>query len=83
MITQDTSRRSSNIHFVAYDAATQTLEITFKSGGRYRYHHVSPLEHQRFMSSRSLGKAYNQMFWGQPKRHPSQKLVPTRATKPV
>jgi hypothetical protein len=72
----DTTRRSTNIARVGYDAATQSMEITFKSGGRYRYHRVSPIEHQRFMESKSLGKAFNQMFWGN-KRHPSQKLEPT------
>lgn len=77
MIRTNTSKRSSNIAEVAYDAATQSLEITFKSGGRYRYHNVSPLDHQRFMESKSLGKAFNQMFWGQPKQHPSQKLTKT------
>jgi KTSC domain len=73
----DTTNRSTNIARVGYDAATQSMEITFKSGGRYRYHNVSPIEHQRFMESKSLGRAFNQMFWGQPKRHPSQKLEPT------
>jgi hypothetical protein len=73
----DTTRRSTNIARVGYDAATQSLEITFKSGGRYRYYNVSPIEHQRFMESKSLGRAFNQMFWGQSKRHPSQKLEPT------
>jgi hypothetical protein len=28
------------------------------------------------MESKSLGKAFNQMFWGN-KKHPSQKLEPT------
>lgn len=77
MIRTSTAKRSSNIAEVAYDAATQSMEITFKSGGRYRYHNVSPLEHSKFMESKSLGKTFNQMFWGQPKRHPSQKLSPT------
>lgn len=77
MIVTNTSKRSSNIQEVAYDAANQALEITFKSGGRYRYHNVSPLDHQKFTDSQSLGKAFNQMFWGQPKKHPSQKLSPT------
>jgi hypothetical protein len=77
MITTNTSKRSSNIQQVNYDPANQALEITFKSGGRYRYHNVSPLDHQKFMESKSLGKAFNQMFWGNAKRHPSQKLAPT------
>lgn len=77
MIRTNTSRRSTNIQEVAYDAATQSLEITFKSGGRYRYHNVTPLEHQKFMQSKSLGRAFNLMFWGEPKRHPSQKLSRT------
>lgn len=76
MITTDTSKRSSNIKTVSYDPANQALEIVFKSGGRYRYHKVSPLDHQKFMESKSLGKAFNQMFWKN-SRHPSQKLAPT------
>ena len=75
-ISTNTSKRSSNIQNVVYDPATQTMDITFKSGGRYRYHQVSPLEHMKFMDSKSLGKAFNQMFWGN-KAHPSQKLEPT------
>ena len=76
MITTNTSKRSSNIQQVSYDPANLTLDILFKSGGRYRYHKVSPADHARFMESKSLGKAFNQMFWGN-KAHPSQKLAPT------
>jgi len=56
----------------------QHATITFKSGGSYRYHNVSPADHARFIGSPSLGKAFNQMFWGQPKKHPSQKLAATQ-----
>ena len=76
-IITNTSKRSSNIAQVSYDAATQSIEITFKSGGRYRYHKVSPLDYQRFMDQPSLGKAFNQMFWGNSRVHPSEKLEPT------
>lgn len=76
MITTDTSKRSSNIRQVSYDAANQALEVVFKSGGRYRYHNVSPLDHQKFLDAPSLGKHFNQEYWGN-KRHPSQKLEAT------
>lgn len=80
MITTDTSKRSSNIAQVSYDAANQALEVTFKSGGRYRYHNVDPNTHAKFLASESLGRAFNQMFWGN-KLHPSQKLEPTAREK--
>jgi KTSC domain-containing protein len=74
MITTQTGHRSSNIAKVTYDAAAGAMEVTFKSGGVYRYHGVSPVQHAKFLASPSLGKAYNDMFWGQPKVHPSQKV---------
>jgi frataxin-like iron-binding protein CyaY len=80
MITTDTSKRSSNISKISYDAANQALEVEFKSGGRYRYHRVSPSDHQRFLDAPSLGKHFNQEYWGS-KKHPSQKLEPTAREK--
>jgi KTSC domain len=77
MITTDTSKRSSTFAKVSYDAAAGALEVHFKTGGGYRYYHVSPTQHAAFMAQPSLGKAYNSMFWGKPKEHPSQKIEPT------
>lgn len=84
MIITQTGHRSSNIARVGYDAASGALEVHFKSGGAYRYHGVSPVEHAKFLAAPSLGKAYNTMFWGQPKLHPSQKIQPTPPpTQPI
>jgi hypothetical protein len=78
MQSTDTSKRSSNIARVDYEPAGQHVTITFKSGGSYRYHDVSPAEHAQFIGSKSLGQAFNKMFYAQPKRHPAQKLSATQ-----
>ena len=77
MIWTLTARRSENIERVGYDPATLKLQIHFKSRGAYEYSNVSPLDHMKFMSQPSLGRAYNQMFYGRPKLYPSRKLEPT------
>jgi len=82
MIVTLTGHRSSSIDRVAYDAASGALEIHFKGGAGYRYHGVSPVQHQQFLSAKSLGKAYNDMFWGKPKQHPSQLIQPA-PPKPI
>jgi len=82
MITTPTGHRSSSIDKVAYDAASGSLDIHFKGGGGYRYHGVSPAKHAAFLASKSLGRAYNDMFWGRPKEHPSQLIQPA-PPKPI
>jgi hypothetical protein len=77
MTWTDTTRRSSNIARVGYDVAHLTLGIEFKSRGTWLYQNVSPIDHLKFMSQPSLGKAYNQMFYGKPKLYPSTKVAPT------
>jgi hypothetical protein len=74
MIKADTTKRSSTFARVAYDPAAMSLHLEFKSGHRYKFANVDPLTHAKFMASKSLGKAFNLMFWGQPKLHPSSKL---------
>lgn len=77
MTWTDTTKRSSNIARVGHDPAKNELYIAFKSRGAYKYGNVSALDHMKFMNQPSLGKAYNQMFYGKPKQHPSTKLEPT------
>ena len=77
MTFTNTAKRSSNIERVGYDPAAFTLQIHFKTRGAYEYSNVSPLDHMKFMSQPSLGKAYNQMFYGRPKLYPSKKLQAT------
>ena len=49
---------SSNIAAVAYDKATLTLGIRFKSGGEYEYFCVQPNVHAAMMSAASVGKFF-------------------------
>jgi hypothetical protein len=49
---------SSNIQDAGFDAATGTLEITFRSGKRYRYHGVSPERFSEFMAAPSKGSFF-------------------------
>jgi KTSC domain-containing protein len=74
MVRTPTAKRSSTFSEVAYDAATAALELQFKSGGRWRYRNVTPAQHGALLSAPSMGKWYNDNLWGQPKKHPSEKL---------
>jgi hypothetical protein len=53
-----TAVKSSQIASVGYDAGSQTLEIKFKSGGRYRYAKVPPAVHADLMKAESIGKHF-------------------------
>lgn len=75
MIRTPTGHRSSNIAEVDYDAARGSLDVVFKSGGRYRYHGVTPAQHDAMLSAESIGRWYNDHLWGQSKNHPSEKIV--------
>jgi KTSC domain-containing protein len=75
MVRTPTGKRSTMFHEVAYDAASGSLELQFKSGGRWRYQGVSPVQHAAMLSAPSLGKWYNDNLWGQPKKHPAQKIA--------
>lgn len=77
MIWTDTTKRSSNIARVGYDPKESVLTIEFKTRGMYAYRNVSAVDHLKFMNQPSLGKAYNDMFYGKPKIYPSTKLSPT------
>lgn len=46
---------SSTIKAIQYDEKTRTMDVTFKSGGTYRYHGVDPEHHDAFRKAESLG----------------------------
>lgn len=50
--------RSSNLASVGYDAATNTLEIKFCSGGVYQYATVPESVYSALMEADSLGKYF-------------------------
>ncbi len=50
---------SSTILSVGYDAASETLEVEFKSGGVYQYYNVPEPIHQQFMESSSKGQFHH------------------------
>lgn len=47
--------RSSNVAAYGYDAASQTLGVEFKSGGRYKYFGVPKEKVDGFEASKSKG----------------------------
>ena len=50
---------SSTIKDIKYDPAKKELEVTFHSGGTYRYHGVEPEAHEAFKSADSLGSHFH------------------------
>jgi len=46
---------SSNIQSVLYHEEDRNLDVTFRNGGRYRYHGVDPSLYQAFLGSPSKG----------------------------
>lgn len=47
--------KSTNVHAHGYDAATQTLAVTFKSGGTYHYHGVPAHVASQIATAKSVG----------------------------
>lgn len=47
--------KSSQVKSVAYDADSNTMEVTFASGGTYRYAGVKPDDHAKLMAAKSIG----------------------------
>lgn len=47
---------SSNIVSIGYNSATQTLRVSFHSGGLYDYHQVPPHHHDGLMGASSKGE---------------------------
>lgn len=56
---------SSMFTSVAYDPDTQTLEVEFTSGHRYRAEGVLPEHHAEFMAADSQGQHYNRRLKSQ------------------
>ena len=54
-----TTPHSSNIEKIGYDEATQTLEITFRSGGTYQYLPVTRQLWDQFINAGSPGKFFH------------------------
>jgi hypothetical protein len=52
---QRTPVSSNNLRSVGYDLGTQTLEISFKSGGIYQYYYVPANIYQSLMTAVSKG----------------------------
>lgn len=50
---------SSTIAAVGYDPQTGMLEVTFKSGGTYRYADVPAAAHAALMQADSIGKHFH------------------------
>jgi hypothetical protein len=55
---------SSNVSGYRYDAAAQQLEVTFKSGGTYRYKEVPPQVAKALGRNKSAGKTINRLVKG-------------------
>lgn len=55
---------SSLIQSIGYDSASETLQITFKSGGTYRYDNVSAQEWEAFRDAESIGKHFYRSIKG-------------------
>jgi len=62
MAVNHTPVTSSFIESVGHDGTT--LEVKTKSGKTYVCHDCTPEDHQKFVNSESIGRAYNQMFRG-------------------
>lgn len=50
--------RSSNLLSADYDAQTQTLTISFRSGGTYAYRGVDPETYQGLLGAPSAGSYF-------------------------
>jgi hypothetical protein len=51
--------KSSNLHSIAYDKKTKTLQIKFKGGGLYQYNQVPEKIFRAILRAKSKGK----YFW--------------------
>ncbi len=55
-VTHLTTVSSTMLYAVGYDAATQTLDVIFNTGGIYRYLHVPPNIYRDLLASESVGQ---------------------------
>ena len=77
-LTRDWTQRSSNVGVCTYDAETETLEVAFQHGGRYRYTDVpealaAPLLHEQ-PEGFSPGGYVSMTFVKQPERFNVERL---------
>lgn len=59
---QRTYVRSAALVWVAFDAATNTVEAEFTSGGVYRYFAVPRRVYDEVLASESVGAAFNRLI---------------------
>jgi hypothetical protein len=58
---------------VGYDAATRTLEATFRRGEVYRYHHVPLAIYGGLLACRSKGRYMRAVVFG---NYPFERVTP-------
>jgi hypothetical protein len=63
-MTQHRILGSSNVHAVAYDAATRALDVTYHDGGTYRYADVPAAKHAALLVAKSHGSYLHQQVKG-------------------
>lgn len=70
--------KSSQIHSIGYDPATQTMAIQFHGkngpGSLYHYANVSPEKHAEFIKADSIGIHFGKTFKNNTKDHPFVKV---------
>jgi hypothetical protein len=54
--------KSANILQTEYNMNTRILEVTFRTGQKYRYHAVTPMEHAGMQIAESAGKYLHKTF---------------------
>lgn len=55
-VAQLVTVRSTMLYAIGYNAATETLEVVFNSGGIYRYFHVPPDVYRGLVAAESKGR---------------------------
>lgn len=64
--------KSSQIHSIGYDPATNTMAVRFHNGGVYHYHDVSAERFQAMKESESVGKHLHANFKGKDQKYTKQ-----------
>jgi hypothetical protein len=54
--------KSANVLQTEYNMNTRILEVTFRTGQKYRYHAVTPMEHAGMQIAESAGKYLHKTF---------------------
>lgn len=53
---------STYLKSFAYDPETQSLDVTFQDGARWRYHGVTPIAHNALVAARSKGRLFRSLI---------------------